>query len=184
MKPLVFFSAVLFAAGSLEAQVAIVPTTTTPAAWERYAVRVINQTDTPTVAVQVEVPSAMSVLGIEPRSGWSFETTQKPDSGPTVITWKGGSIKRGEYAEFPFLGRVAGDAKQEVLVMPVRIERANGSNVEWRKGIGEAYQAPRVEIVGSVTVSHSATIMVSAMALGVALIALAVAIAKKAPRRT
>jgi uncharacterized protein YcnI len=183
MKPFLLISALLLTAASLEAQVAINPTTTTPAAWERFVVRVINQTDTPTVAVQVEVPSALAVLGIEPKAGWSFETTQKPDSGPTVITWRGGTLKRGEFGEFPFLGRTRGDAKQEVLVFPVKIERANGSSVEWRKGIGEDYQAPRAEIVGSVTVSPSATIMVSALALGVAMIALVVAIAKKAAPR-
>src|SRR3954468_23459175 len=153
--PFAAFLIALAAAVPASAQVAIYPTTTTPAAWERFALRVINQTDTPTVAVRIDVPSAVMLLGVEPRAGWTFETAQAPDSGPMSITWRGGVIKKGEYGEFPFLGRLKGDARREVIVMPVRIERATGSVVEWRHGPNEDYAAPRVDVAGTVRVSAS-----------------------------
>jgi uncharacterized protein YcnI len=168
---------------SASAQVAISPLTTMPAAWERFGLRVINQTDTPTVAVRIEVPSALTFLGIEPRTGWTTDITQLPDSGPTVITWRGGAIKKGEYGEFPFLGRLKADARQEDLVFPVRIERANGSVVEWRHPEGQDYAAPRVEVVGTVRVTTGAAVMMAGLSLGVGLLALVVAIARGAPRR-
>ncbi|MBI4501959.1 MAG: DUF1775 domain-containing protein [Gemmatimonadetes bacterium] len=166
------------------AQVAIAPSTTEPASWERFSLRIINQTDTPTVSVQLEVPAAISVLGVDPRAGWAFETAVTPDSGPTVITWRGGQVRRGEFGEFVFLGRLKADARQEELVFPVKIERANGSVVEWRNRRGEDYAAPRVEVAGTVRVSAAGQILLAGLALGVAIVALVVAIAGRVPRRT
>ena len=169
---------------SASAQVALNPQTTSPAAWERYGLRVINQTDTPTVAVRVEIPSAVMFLGTEPKNGWTTEIAQLPDSGPTVVTWRGGSVKKGEFGEFPFLGRLKADARQEDLVFPVKIERANGSTVEWRHPRGQDYAAPRVEVAGTVGVTAGAAVMLAGFSLGVAILALVVAIARGAPRRT
>ena len=164
------------------AQVAVNPVITTPAAWERFSVRVINQTDTPTVAVRVEVPAAVMVLGVEPKSGWTFQVVPSVDSGPAVITWTGGSIRKGEYGEFPFLGRLEAQARQEELVFPVRIQRANGSAAEWRRPRGEPYEAPRVEIAGTVRVSPAGQLVMAGAAIGIAILALVVAIANKTGR--
>jgi uncharacterized protein YcnI len=170
----------LLLAAPVNAQVAIAPSTTQPASWERFSLRVINQTDTPTVTVRLEVPAAISVLGVEPLQNWIFETGAVPDSGPTVITWRGGSVRRGEFGEFVFLGRLKGDARQEDLVFPVRIERANGSVVEWRHGRGADYAAPRVEVAGTVRMSGSAPVFLSVLAMGIALVAVVLAIAARA----
>ena len=177
---LAVFVLALAGAAPATAQVAIYPTTTTPAAWERFALRVINQTDTPTVAVGIEVPAAIMVLGVEPQNGWTFETTQAPDSGPTTITWRGGTVKKGEYGEFPFLGRLKADARREKIVMPVRIERENGSVVEWRRLPNEPYPAPRVDVAGTVRITASGALMSAALAMGVAILALIVTIASMA----
>jgi uncharacterized protein YcnI len=177
---LAVFTLLLAGALPAAAQVAISPTTTTPAAWERFALRVINQTDTPTVAVRIEVPAAVMVLGVEPVTGWTFETAQSPDSGPTTITWRGGMVKKGEYGEFPFLGRLKADARREVIVMPVQIERQNGSVVEWRRRANEPYPAPRVDVAGTVRVSASGALMMGALAMGVAILALILTIASNA----
>jgi uncharacterized protein YcnI len=182
MKKLILCTAVALVATPLRAQVAINPVTTTPAAWERFALRVINQTDTPTVQVRLEVPSAISLLGVEAKIGWIWETAATPDSGPTVITWKGGTVKRGEYGEFPFLGRLKADARQEDLVFPVQIVRASGSAVEWRRGRGEDYAAPRVEVAGTVRVSAAGQMVLAGTAIGIALLALVFAIARMGPR--
>jgi uncharacterized protein YcnI len=179
----VILALLLVSAGTpAAAQVAINPVTTTPAAWERFALRVINQTDTPTVSVRLEVPAAVSLLGVEDKPGWTWEKAVMPDSGPTVVTWKGGSVKRGEFAEFPFLGRLKADARQEDLVFPVQIVRASGSAVEWRRGRGEDYAAPRVEVAGTVRISAAGQMVLAGTAIGIALLALVVAIARSAPK--
>jgi uncharacterized protein YcnI len=176
--------ALILSALPARAQVAIDPMTTTPAAWERFGLRIINQTDTPTVMVRVEVPSAAMVLGVERKAGWTFETSQLPDSGPTVITWRGGSVERGEFGDFPFLARLKADARQQDLVFPVRIERANGSVVEWRGRQGQDYAAPRVQVAGTVRVSPTGSLMLASLAMGLAIVALIVAIARGAQRRS
>jgi uncharacterized protein YcnI len=166
------------------AQVAVNPVVTTPAAWERFSVRVINQTDTPTVTVRVEVPAVVMVLGVEPKTGWTFQVVPSVDSGPSAITWTGGAIRHGEYGEFPFLGRLQPQARQEDLVFPVRIQRENGSVVEWRHQEGEPYAAPRVEIAGTVHISPAGQFMMAGAAMGIAILALVVAVAKGVPRRS
>lgn len=165
------------------AQVAIHPTITTPAAWERFAIRVINQTDTPTVAVHVEVPEAVTILGVDGDRMWPFRMTAGTDSIPQSIEWQGGPIARGEFREFAFLGRLRADAKQQDLVFPVRIRRANGSVVEWRRRRGEPYAAPRVEVAGTVRVSAAGQLAMAGLAIGISLLALILTVAMGRARR-
>ncbi|MBI4421653.1 MAG: DUF1775 domain-containing protein [Gemmatimonadetes bacterium] len=172
------------AARAAFAQVAIYPPTTTPATWERFAVRVVNQTDTPTVAVRVEVPQAVTIMGVDGGRMWPFRMTPGTDSTPQHIEWRGGPIRKGEFREFAFLGRLAADARQEDLVFPMRIERASGSVVEWRRGRGENYAAPRVEVLGTARLSPAGMLAMAGAAVGIAILALVVAIARGAPRRT
>jgi hypothetical protein len=85
-------------------------------------------------------------------------------------------VRRGEYGEFPFLGRLKADSRQEDLVFPVRIERATGSTVEWRRGRGEDYAAPRVQVAGTVRVSAAGQMLMAGLAVGLAIVAIIVAI--------
>src|SRR5712691_5944488 len=106
----------LASASDVAAQVSIHPGTVQPAAWERFAIRVFNQTDTPTVAVRVEVPEAIAILGVDAGRMWPFKTIAATDSTPQRIEWRGGQLIRGEFREFAFLGRLKADARQEDLV--------------------------------------------------------------------
>jgi len=173
----------MLVATSAAAQVSVSPQVTTPAAWERFAVRVINQTDTATVSVEVEVPGIIKVLGVEPKAGWTMKTMIPTDSVPQVITWTGGSVGKGEFAEFAFLGRLDANAKKEDLGFPVKIQRANGSVVEWRKQPGEPYAAPRVDIAGTVTISPMGQMAMAGAAMGLSIFAIILAIALGAKKR-
>lgn len=159
------------------AQVMVSPQVTTPASWERYAIRVINQTDTATVSVRVEVPEIIQILGIEPKAGWTIQMIPATDSTRQAISWTGGSVTNGQFSEFAVLGRLDPNAKREPLGFPVRIQRANGSVVEWRGRAGEPYAAPRVEIRGSVTISQSGAIALASIGIALAILANIVAIA-------
>ncbi len=186
MKTTLLAIVATFAIGAprLDAQVAINPLNTTPAAWEKFGLRVFNQTDTPTVAVRLDVPAAMMVLGVANEPGWTFEVTQGQDSAPAVIRWKGGQIRRGEYVEFSFLGRLKADSRQEDLVFGAAIDRASGSTVEWRAPEGQDYAAPRVRVAGTVRVSGAGTMVMAGLGIGLAMVALVIALARGGPKRT
>ena len=158
------------------AQVAFHPAVTTPAAWERFAARVVNATGDPTiVAVHIDVPGAVVVLGVEPVPGWEILQVAGTDSTPHRITWRGGTVERGELREFAFLGRVAGDASRATLVFPVTLTRTADAADETHAG--------RVAIEGATRLSTRGALAVAATALGLALIALLVALSRRAPTR-
>jgi uncharacterized protein YcnI len=177
------FALAVLAPAVAPAQVAIHPMTTTPAAWERFALRVINQTDTATVAVRIEVPEALSILGVEADPAWRFQVIPQTDSSPAAIEWAGGAVRRGEVREFAFLGRTQADAKQNDLVLPVRITRASGSVVEWRNYPGRDYAAPRVRVVGTVGISGRGAMMMAGVAIGISLLALIIVLGRSAAGR-
>jgi uncharacterized protein YcnI len=108
-------------APTAQAQVSIHPRSTTPASWERFAIRVVNGTDTATTGVRVDVPDAVTVLGVEPTAGWTTRRDAGSDSSPQFVEWSGGKLLRGEFLEFAFLGRVIGDARRTDLVFPVTL---------------------------------------------------------------
>lgn len=155
-------------------QATISPRNTTPAAWERFALRVVNQSDTATVSVHVDVPDAVTILGVQPVPQWSVRQTAATPSSPQSIVWHGGELHQGELQEFVFLGRVAGDARQTDLVFPVRLARIDGSVVEER-GL-------RVAIEGRTRLSIRGVMAIAGTALGVALIALMVAVSARQQR--
>ena len=150
-----FFTLVtILAAPTLAAQVSITPRTVEPADLVRFAVQVANPTDTADVAVRVEVPEALAVLGIDTPPGWTARLVAASDSTPQAIEWSGGRLARREFREFAFFGRLGANAPRTTLFFPVRIGRADGSVREWRRG---GYgQAPEVEITGDVGLTTGA----------------------------
>jgi hypothetical protein len=86
------------------------------------------------------------------------------------VEWSGGKLLRGEFLEFAFLGRVIGDARRTDLVFPVTLTRESGSVVPMRR--------LRVTVVGRTQLSVRGVTAIAGTALGVALIALILAIAR------
>jgi len=160
------------------AQVALDPTSVTPAAWERFTLRVVNQTDTPTVAVRIALPGAIQVLGVAAPPG--FAARHEPATGNTAaaIEWSGGRVDRGALYEFAFLGRVAPDARPGAeLVFPVRLTRANGSTVDWAPG--GAGRAPAVSIQGTTVLSAAGAFALAGAATGLAVLALVLSLVRR-----
>ncbi len=163
-------------AGRLDAQVDIDPTTVKPAAWERFALRVVNQTDTAFTLVRLTVPEAVMILGVEPLPGWTFTLIAASDTSPQSIEWSEGRHLRGEYREYAFFGRIPADARQRELVFPVALTRASGSVVEWNRR-RETGAPPTVQIVGTTGISPWASMALAGGAAGIAILALALAAA-------
>lgn len=168
-------------AASAAAQVSLHPGTTTPGAWERFAIRVANPSDTPVVAVRVEVPRVITILGVEQMDGWSVQP--ETESRAQTISWMG-SVSRGVFREFAFLGRVAGDARRATLVLPVTLIRPDGTELVWSAPLGSPRPAPRVRLVGTAQLSGTGMVAMAGAALVVAILALIVAVAKRQNGRT
>ncbi len=177
-KRQLFLTAVLAAAPTLSAQVTISPRTVSPADLARFAVQVANPLDAAVVAVHVEIPEALVILGVDGPPGWAAEVTAATDSTPQTIDWVGGQLNRGAFREFTFFARLAATARRTMLVFPVRLRRDDGSVRDWRRG-GEG-QAPTVEVRGSVGLTTGGAFTLAAAALGLA--ALATALALRRPR--
>ncbi len=173
-----FLTAALAAAPTLSAQVTIAPRTVQPADLVRFGVLVANPLDEAVVAVRVEIPEALAILGVDAPPGWVALVTAATDSTPQAITWDGGQLVRGGFREFTFFTRLAATARRTTLVFPVRLSRADGTVRDWRRG-GEG-QAPTVEVRGSVGLTVGGAFTLAAAALGLA--ALATALALRRPR--
>ena len=164
--------------GRLDAQVDLDPAAVKPAAWERFALRVVNQTDTAFTRVRLTVPEAVMILGVEPLPGWTFTLTAASDTSPQSIEWSEGSHLRGEYREYAFFGRVKADVRRRELVFLVELTRASGSVVEWNRR-RETGAPLTVQIVGTTGVTAWASLALAGAAAGTAIRALALAVARR-----
>jgi len=172
------FTLSLLLATAAQAQVDLHPSTVKPAAWERFVLRAINQTDTAFVAVRLTVPEVIMVLGVQPLPGWEFRLIAGSDTTPQIIEWSGGELLRGEFLEFAFFGRLPGDARRRELVFPVHLTRASGSVVAWDRRSGGG-AAPTVRILGTTSVTAWGSLALAGVAVGLSVLALALAAGKR-----
>ena len=155
-------------------QVSISPRAVAPADLVRLAVQVANPTDTPTIAVRVEVPEALAILGLDAPPGWTARLVAATDSTPQAIEWSGGQLTQHEFREFAFFARLGANARRASLVFPVRILHADGAARDWRPG---GYgQAPEVQIRGTVGITAGGAFTLAAAAVGLAALATALAL--------
>lgn len=177
----VVLAAVVAAASQLAAQVDVYPRSIEPLEWERITVRVVNNTSMPTVGVRVLVPEVVGILGVEDKVGWDYHVLRASDTAPQSIEWRGGAIRNGDFAEFTFLGRVSGDVRRKSLVVPVTITRADGSTVSFG-GAGSDRAAPTIQIAGSTRVTVWGSLALAGVAVGIAILALALAVSNRGAR--
>src|SRR5574341_423675 len=158
-------------------QVAVSPTALAPAGLERVALWVANPAESPVVAVRVEVPEALAVLGVDAPPGWMSRVVPASDTSPQAIEWSGGALERGAFREFAFFARLGAAARQVSLVLPVELRRADGSVRRWRPG-GDA-PAPEIQVRGSVGVTAGGAFTLAAAAAGLAALGIALALRPK-----
>lgn len=163
---------------ALSAQVVIQPTTVTAGSIARYAVQVANLRDVAIAQVRVELPPALTVLGLDAPAGWTARFVPASDTSPQAIEWSGGALAPHELREYAFLARLTGVAQQHLLVFPVRLRGTDGRTTDWQ-GAGPA-PAPVVQIEGGVGVTSGGAFALAAGAFGIALLAIGLAV--KRPR--
>lgn len=150
---------------SVFAHVSINPTEMTPGS-QLFTFRVPNEQGEATVAVKVEVPDGVDVTGVKSLTGWTHqekheEVMQKPQGFQLVpqvfadhpaeetgriteITWTGGKIMPGEYAEFSLSAKYTGEPKE--LNWKTYQTYADGDTVPW-DGSNDKSPAPKVTVV-------------------------------------
>lgn len=169
----------LLAVRAAAAQVSVSPPAIRPAAWERIALRVVNQTESPIVEIRWTVPEAIQVLGVDAPDGWIFWIDRATDSTAQQVGFSGGGVDRWELEEFSLMGRLVADSRQDELVFPVTVLRADGSETVWARTSGAQGLPPVMNVAGTTEVSTWAVFAAAGGAFGLAVLALAVSLAKR-----
>jgi len=84
------------------AHVVVTPETSEAGRWERYAVLVPTENDSPTVKVEVLLPTGMEIVALEAKPGWEARHEPFP-IGAARVRWQGGRISQGQFLVFEFL---------------------------------------------------------------------------------
>jgi uncharacterized protein YcnI len=163
---------------ALTAQVVMQPNAVTAGTIARYALQVANLREVAIAQIRVQVPPALTLLGVDAPAGWTARSVPATDTSPLAIEWTGGALAPHQLREFAFLARLTATAAQHELVFPVELRGADGRTTDWA-GSGAA-PAPVVQIAGGLGVTAGGAFALAAGAFGVALLAIALSMRRSA----
>jgi uncharacterized protein YcnI len=86
----------------VDAHVIVTPAESEAGGWERYTILVPTEKASPTVRVELKLPTGIDVIALESKPGWHGRYEPFP-IGAARVEWKGGSIPEGEFVSFEFL---------------------------------------------------------------------------------
>jgi len=86
----------------VDAHVLVVPEQSEAGGWERYTILVPTEKESPTVRVELRLPTGIEVVAVESKPGWQGRYEPFP-IGAARVEWKGGRIPSGEFLSFDFL---------------------------------------------------------------------------------
>jgi len=110
------------------ARAVVFPTTSTPGASEKYALRVMNERDVPTLQVEIHFPEGLRVISFGDVPGWKLQILKDSTQRITGAVWRG-VLERDHFVEFPF---IAVNPKDSVsLTWPTYQIYEGGERVEW-----------------------------------------------------
>lgn len=135
--------AALSLSGVAAAHVTVWPKDSTARAYERYSVRVPNEKEADTVAVELRVPDGVRVEAVEQKPGWTAVLARNASGIVTTVRWTGKLAPH----EFTELGLIAvNPASAADLVWPAVQTYADGTTVEWTGPAGSATPAPHTAV--------------------------------------
>jgi uncharacterized protein YcnI len=128
------------------AHVTIWPKTSALGAREKYEVRVPNERQSDTIAVEVRSPTGVRITSIEQKPEWRTEALRDASGQLVGARWTG-KLGPEQFTEF---GLLAVNPAQggEVAWTAVQIY-ADGTRVEWSGPAGSKTPAPRVTLTPS-----------------------------------
>ena len=139
--PIVIAATALLFAETAFAHVTVWPQQSRAGMAERYTVRVPTERNVPTVSVELEVPTTVTVTGVLAPAGFTYET-QREGNRITSITWKQ-EIKPGEVGEFVFFAR---NPAASQIVWKAHQRYADGQVEDWVGPAGDRRPAPTVSL--------------------------------------
>ena len=104
------------------------PGASRPGAYERYVLRVPNESDNPTVKVEMTFPAEVRVISFVEVPGWTLRTVMDSTGRAVSASWTG-TLPPERFVELPFM---AVNPKTAVhIAWPVIQTYANGDRAEW-----------------------------------------------------
>lgn len=135
-----------FIAAPLSAHVTIWPKESPAGAREKYEVRLPNEKDTATVALELHFPDGLKFSAVEQKAGWQSELLRDSSGEVRGVRWTG----KLEPKEFTELGLLAiNPTKEGEIVFDATQFFADGTRVEWSGPAGSTRPAPRVRLTGT-----------------------------------
>jgi uncharacterized protein YcnI len=106
---LIFLIGIVLATSTLNAwaHIDIEPKETIPSRWETFTVNVPTETESPTVAVQLDIPQGFEVEAIEHRADWNMALRRDDRGFVREVVWSNGQIPPLTFAEFKLLTKAA-----------------------------------------------------------------------------
>jgi uncharacterized protein YcnI len=120
--------ALLFFSSLAWARAVVFPTTSTPGAYEKYFLRVINERDVPTLRVEISFPAGLRVVSFGDVPGWELQVLTDSAQQITGAVWTG-VLERLHFIEFPFIA--VNPKNGASLAWPAYQTYQGGERVEW-----------------------------------------------------
>jgi uncharacterized protein YcnI len=140
MRSLIF-AVVLAAAMPAAAHVSVWPKESVQGAREKYEIRVPNEKQADTVALEIRFPSGLKVSSFEQKPGWNTEPLRDSAGAIVGVRWTG-KLPPQQFTEFGLLA--ANPATGGEIAWSATQVFADGTKVEWSGEPGSKTPAPRV----------------------------------------
>jgi len=110
------------------AHAVVSPAASRPGAYERYVLRVPNESDNATVKVEMTFPADVRVISFVDVPGWTLKAVMDSTGRAVSATWTG-TLAPERFVEFPFMA--VNPKSNARIAWPVVQTYANGDRVEW-----------------------------------------------------
>ena len=143
MRVLLFLAAMALAA-SASAHVTVSPKESMAGAHETYEVRMPNEKQADTIALELRFPAGLKINSIEQKPDWRTEPLRDASGALVGVRWTG-KLAPMQFTRFGLLAsnpQSAGD-----LAWTATQFYADGTKIEWSGPAGSKTPAPRVTLV-------------------------------------
>ena len=145
------FILALAAAMPATSHVSVWPKESIQNAREKYEIRVPNEKQADTIALEVRFPAGLKVSSFEQKPGWNTEALRDPSGAIIGARWSG-RLPSQQFTEFGLLA--ANPASGSQLLWSATQLYADGTKVEWSGEPGSKAPAPRVTLKPAVRPSN------------------------------
>jgi len=104
------------------------PGASRPGAYERYVLRVPNESDNATVKIEMTFPAEMRVISFVDVPGWTLRAVMDSSGRAVSATWTG-TLPPERFVELPFMA--VNPKRNARIAWPVIQTYANGDRAEW-----------------------------------------------------